>query len=826
MSPYTNLCHKIDLLKAVYVSFIDGQRILFTKIDSVKVLSNQMAVDQGVVRQQLDSITAVLNKMADYGMGYSDAASHITIPLLIALFAFAFPFLFAVISHINNKYDSELITTLFSSEPTYKLFLRGARIVAAYLVLMGILSLSFKGEAHQCFMAFLNWTSIAVAFFYSSVIVLFVHVCIDYNYPKKLIERIDVKFGRGDKEAKNYLKRIAKNEKKNEKEKKKRRRNFFALGMSVRKSMAYYGVENTRTLQLIEVCKYALRKQDYSLFQLIVMKVENMTHPEVFYKNQRFLFCEEVIESYLYTPHNSKIEERLIRSWFMAFDKSEIPADVLIYKMLGKMVLAVIQGRTSIFETYIKHVNYGLGFINTLQIVSYVRGNNIDEQKRIDHKRLELWTELCEMHYIAMAHLFSMGYYDAVRIVLTGKNTGYGRLFPSSGAEVLKVYARCKEKQGEDGNFNYLHMKEVVGDNTDLELLEKLTAFMLFVASEQSCQSLNLISGKRLNLIRQAENKLCDYAKRWLENGEIIAVFPQIRGLDCKERFDTFVEQLVNAEKVSEKEDNRGLFIRIIYGLMNLLCERSEQQTDEDIYQKEIPLDVKEKVKTMFGNILYGNASVIFDDLIGEESEEKTEDHDMGEFNFMTYKRALMETDGLYAHNVFNNVLRIFKSRYLYMVFNAIDQMNIIDKEVPLHGFEEFFVGYVGEHGDDYVIIDSDSHMNLYYKMDELDDGRKLSFNRTYKGAEYKHYDFNFGCYLSDIKEMDSYKETLVIIKKKDLPFVSSTSNPEGPDVAFYDESNKSKGIAAVSMTVNPNYKVKYSKMPEVMRVRLVVSKK
>ena len=42
------------------------------------------------------------------GIGYSDIVSVISIPLIIALFAFSFPFIFQTINRINDKYASKL----------------------------------------------------------------------------------------------------------------------------------------------------------------------------------------------------------------------------------------------------------------------------------------------------------------------------------------------------------------------------------------------------------------------------------------------------------------------------------------------------------------------------------------------------------------------------------------------------------------------------------------------------------------------------------------------------------------------------------------------
>lgn len=816
------LSRKVDSLKTIADSLNESQLLLSSKIDTLFEMNSDMVLSRSELSQSFDTISTQLKTISEYGTGFSDSVSHIAIPLIIALFAFAFPFLFTVISHINNKYESEHITKLFSSEPSYKWFLKGAWISAIYLSIAGVLSICISGGGYKWLMRIIDWTSIVVAGGYSVIILWFVRKCIGYNNPQILIDSIDEKFWRGVKESKAYLKKLNKEEKKNAKEKSKGKRRFKDQRISIGKAYAFYGVEDSRTKCLVELCKYAFRKQDYDLFLSVLLKVDNLPHPEKHYENQRFLFFEQVVDAYLYCEQNIKIEESLMRHWFYAFNRAEKTNEGVIYRMLGKIVSAVMQGRTSIFVQYIQCASSGYTFINHLPIVSYVRGKSVEDQKRADNDRLDCWLELCEMHYIALAHLFSAGKVEPLKAVFSGKNIGYGRLFPASGTEMLKLYARCKEHQEKDGTFaHYWFLRDAVGENTDPEMLEKLTSLLLLLASEVSNQSLNLISKSRLELIKRSENKIIGYAKVWLGSSELLNLFPQLVDMDVKKRFYVFVNQLEEAEHIENKMDNKTLLIKVVYGFMKFLCEGCVVELGEDIYQKKLPDAVKDEVKTMFRNILYGNAVGVFDNLVGENNDSKVDSMMMGEINFMTYKYALMEQEDIYNHQVFKNLLNVFKSRYLFMIYSALAHMHIKDVFISIDEFEEFFEENVGKDASEYFIIDSDSH----YNMEELVEGGRFSLGCTYKGASYKSCDLSFGWYLRDIPELESFKETLIIIKRKDLPAVLSISGTEGPSVDFTEESDREKGIAAISMVVNPNYEMRFSKEAEVFRLRLKILK-
>ena len=55
-----------------------------------------MIIKMARVERSLDIIETKLQDILDYGVGYSDVVGQIAFPLLIALFAFAFPFLFSL----------------------------------------------------------------------------------------------------------------------------------------------------------------------------------------------------------------------------------------------------------------------------------------------------------------------------------------------------------------------------------------------------------------------------------------------------------------------------------------------------------------------------------------------------------------------------------------------------------------------------------------------------------------------------------------------------------------------------------------------------------
>ena len=166
------------------------------------------------------------------------------------------------------------------------------------------------------------------------------------------------------------------------------------------------------------------------------------------------------------------------------------------------------------------------------------------------------------------------------------------------------------------------------------------------------------------------------------------------------------------------------------------------------------------------------------------------------------------------------NEMGVVTSAKMLKFYSALLNMKMTENEVEVENLVDYITTYLGEQGSDYVVIETGSSSRLMMELDE--DVRTNWFNQKFKGADYKHYDLSVGWYLSDIEEIESYNETVVIIKKKDLPFVESTVTPGEPDVSFTEESNMEKGYAYVRLTINPNLIAKYSKDAEVMRLKIV----
>lgn len=758
-TPYSILNQKLDSLMSLADSTLTVHQEHNAHLDSLgEAITHSVNMQDGL-SQQMANLSLQVQSISDFGIGYSDAAAHIAIPLIIALFAFAFPFLFTVITHINNKYNSEYITNMFSAEPSYKSFLWGSGISVGYLIIYGVMSLVLTGTARVAVMAVLTWGCVLIAGLYSAAILRFVLICIDYNNPLKIMSRVDYWF----------IKRT-----------KKHPDNQYNN----------YSAESFRIRRLIDLCCYSIRKQDDGLFSSVVYKVNGLKHYDRNAISHNFTFFEDVLESYLYNPQNSKIEETLIMYWFKTFKKSDKPNLAVIYRMLKIVVEAAKHGRASLLETYLHHAEYGFRFIFDLPIVGYVRGNDTRMQEKDVEERYRVARELYEVHFIALAHLFYQGNIEMIGLLAGGLNTWHIPFIPNSGPELLRRFACCKQKQLDDGSFPYMLCDEAIGRHLAPDLLERFTAMLLLTLPSECDDYLCMLSGDQFKILVSSKDRIVSFGKIIQADEQITSRFPHVTSIDIKKSVTKYLKQL-------------------------------KRTTNSKVYDSLLDDSVKVRLEDGFSNLFYANQWHLVDGLVGEEDEGKTTVNNLGPYTYDVYKQIFTEKWDIDFNRELLGESRVFQSRYLFILYNAIMSMRLKEESVQVLELSKWIETYLGDRGEDYVIIDTGGSSHLLMDLDKHDGPRRW-FDWSFKKAAYKHYDLQMGWYLKDLEEIEPFDNTVIIIKKTDLPYVTMADGYDGPSLSFSDKSNRNDATALVRITVNPNLAVRYNKDTEAVKIKVI----
>ncbi len=749
---------------------VDGYAVINNdSLHSVLCGIKESMTEQG---QAIDEMSQKINELSEFGMGYSDALGQIAIPLIIALFAFAFTYLFSVITRINEKYNSEHISRMFKTCLAYRCYMWGSAFSVGYVILMGALSLVFSGKPHQTFIPIMGWTCLVLAGAYAGIILWFVNTCLKYDDHQKMLGIIESRFLRD--------------------------KNKSAM--------------SDRTERLIDLCRYADSKQNTDLVATILNRVNELDKAERDNKKSsvRFYtmrFYESMVECFIQNPHDSETERNLLWNWSRTFRHDKLPYTGVYYRMLGKMVEAVKRGRFSLFETFMENCKLRYGYINKVPQVSYAIGSDVEEQKKVDNEGLEMWYELRNVHYLAAAYLFSIGYYKVAGVLKKGAGSNNNSFFPTTAAQMLMQYANCKEKQDErSGSFYHAYMSidKVIGHKYERDILEKFTAIMLLLSEDPDEEEEYIVNDEKREIIENAKDELVKYGGLWAKHAELISRYPVIQKKEIEHLIEVTMTKLTNGELQSVKPNkgkNGKIPVQTIFDL---------KLSDKD----------EEPVREMFNSILYGNRDSIIDGLNGDWTENKSEKISLGVYTFLTSKNIVLNRDIWHHPSVFNDMLQVFKTRFLYILYEALSQMKMREICIKWDEFEKVVLNEVGENGEQYVLIDTDTSIGGFIKMDGLPEGQMWAVHRHYKGAYFYNAGFGTMNGLRDVPLAERFDNTIVIVRFSDLPVLVNTAVDGKPIIQITDEPNREKGWAAVRVTVDPCLIVKYSKNADVLRVR------
>lgn len=805
-------------VKAVPVD-VDGIAVVNTDQlhDALNGISDSLSQQQSAIHHLSEKVAEI----SEYGVGFDDTIGIIAIPLIIALFAFSFTFLFSVITRINNEYMSLPISRMFSSSKSYARFMQTSIGCVVFIIMVGALLLSMSGTVHFWAAKIMTWLTLAVALFYAVVILRFVKTCIRYDDPSQMIGIIDERYAEEMKGVEKYLEKQKKEEKKNEEEKSEHKKYFKNMGFWYRRVYADFNAEEARINRLVDLFKYSLRINNRDVSLSVILKVNNLIKEEKRAGEEKDIhhameFYDRAIDAYLSYPQNDRVEDDLMQYWSSGFNRTQLPSVRYVYRTLKMVVEAVINGRHSLFKAYVGHVTYAYSYINRLQTVYYVRGGSVEKQKAADKERMEFWAELRDVHFLATAYLFSLGHVEILNTLLFRKDWGYGDLFPNTGLDALRLYARCKSNQTEDNGYHYFSAHEVIGDYPDPEMLEKYTAVLLLVLPQKIRDYDTLINQEKLNVIRENKAMIATYGDMWKGHDEIRKINLQVVQQDVGELVAQYVKVLENGDQLSKTNEEKGLCARMIKGLKQMLCGVEKCNS---LYDVEICELAKRNVETHYWNWLYGNKSSLTDGLSGDDDEDKTAKLQMGANTFLVYKNVLCKPEGPDSLGLHNETMKVFKGRYQRLFYQAVTGMRIKDVEVEKDGLGDYVAEVLNERGEEYIIVETDLSLLNFVELDKIE--KRYPWRNRFKKAELHPFELDTSFYMRDFAEMEQFRGTLLLIRKENLPALEGETEDASPAIDFKDVSDKEKGMAAVRVTVDPKMVVKYNENAQVIRVKV-----
>lgn len=781
----------------------------------------------------------ILNRLNDLyvdGTGYNDVVGIIAFPLIIALFAFSFPFVFDRINQINDKYQSKILSQLFRKSCLYRLFWNVSFVCIVYVLFYGVCALVFKDSVLVKYAILWNSVSLFVAISYVLIVWLFAKSTVRYNNPEQLLDILKKRYIREQRRIKIELLHL----------KAKACLRYFvhrkdgegkSIYNSAQKMVAYWkknAPERNFINSLGEIARYAVKQDDFELFKNVLMRIDDIVKREKYSMSSNINVIQE-------GPTH-----RLTMDFFMnlmldfsPFSRGYMSNETVVFMMVGafnrsmylsfsdSMYLATCLRRmigkdNEIFVyKYVDYTSYYFKYILRLPIVYYIKGGLLTNRNNVEKTSYESWTYLAMCHYAALAYGFDKEKYYILDIHLNNRDDEYN-LYPKTGVEVLIRFAQCLK------HSCFLKNDLLLDKSTDVNralmrytsllvmLLERHDYPVYLAADHMIPEYIGVIEQKRKNLIREA-----DFIKH---NKHLLDLYPHIKNVNIDSILNSCIQQLkaINNSSIllNVRNNNDGKDYRCFFSnILNFFRRDTVVEVRKpELYKVPLDNSILEKFKNRFFQFDSDVTRNIPKGLLTEKVLNKDQKIDVNPCQLLMHKSLFIDDNvyNLYGGNIYHEFVELVSNRIIYLTLYAFHEMKIHKKSLVSPNFDAFFDKFTHGKNEDYVLVGFESP---FYSI--LDIGFKGNEQYYRQVVPYISIDAVGGKnLLTDLEYYDYFKDSLLIIAKSDLPSIENCSN-ENINVEFLEESDGPQMEMNVRTTVDVHKKIVFNKNVEIAMIKI-----
>lgn len=783
-------------------------------------------------------ILRLLNDIYVDGVGYNDVVGVVAVPLIIALFAFSFPFVFDRINQINDKYQSKILSTLFSSFLLYKLYWYVSLISIVYVLVYGACTLFCKDNVLGDYAVIWNGISLSVVIVYVLIVWFFARITVKYNDPEQLLGILDTQYKYERKISDIKVWRL-------------KAKAFFRYSRhrkDVEGNSAFISAKNMVSRwqeklpeenyinRINEIARYAIKQDDFGLFQNSLMRLDSTIEREKRNISNRSTKIDE----------NDVIQEgaqhHLTMNFFMSlmldlkpFSRGYMSNEAIVFKMVGafnrsmylhhndSLFLAACLRRMidkdneALIFKYIDYTSYYFKYICFLPRLHYIKGGNINERNKVESKSFESWRYLAVFHYAALAYGFGRGKYALLNIHLNDHYDVYN-LYPKSSAEALIRYAQCKDQ-------SVFFKNELLFDkNTDVhKVLARYTSALIMLLSNEGEKGIDISDDGIVEYIKIIESE----KKRLKEEAEIVKhdkkltdIYPYLEDVDFEKILDAQIKQLRSINDFStfkEKENKKPNSCLITKILRFFNVKQDKEVTIQNLYKMTLDDNILVDLKQRFDQFDNDIARYIPQGLFADKFENKVEKELVNPCQLLVHKLLFLDFS-LYSfgRNIYYDFVEIMSNRIMYLALCAFRKMKMREKTLVYPDFDLFFEEFTRGKVEEYVLIGIGKPFYAVLNIRYV--GYKTFYRQIVPYIEID--DVGARNKLTDLDNYEYFKNSLLIVNKSDLPAIVCSSN-ENVSIDFKEETDESKMKMNVRTTVDVHKEIRFNKTAEIAVVRL-----
>lgn len=803
----TLLLNRIDSIQANMNQLLIEHQIQSAKLDHISNITQSIVDGDSIHNEQMNTVVSQLQDISTNGIGINDVVSVISIPLILMLFAFAFPFIFDIINQINSKYKSKALNQLFEIHSSYRRFWRVTYVSLAYVFLLGAFYLLLPDVYQNTCSGVVSWISLIVALIYSLSVVLFIRYCIRFNKADNLVEFIEKAYRRDQKKMrlpiwKKLQHRI--------RQWSHRKNNDWLKAYKQALCLSWGWSENSPEelykQRLIELCKYALKEHDITLFYSVMDGVDKIVDKEkhslyksfgkvdeelaegaIHYNTKDFFL--QVFAFYPTCPQDNNIEESLIWKLLYAYNKSRFINVVDILFLSQTLLVLCEQQQLLLLEKYIDRARYYFSFITNFPRIHYVKGLATSKRPVAESKERQNWNDLCNFHFLVFSYAISKEMYGLMNSLISNENYHDSYLFPESPSDILIRYARCKKELKDFGNFGHWKIEEIFGKKVIVDdCLGQFAMLLLLLTHDKEDRKTEEVSPEDISILQNQKEKLFVIAKNLQQDNRLSTLFEGIQSVDINTKYTDTLNSLTPST--------------------NLVIQEVEN---------EQPQIQKEKFEEQFRGFYLDLDRFIPKAFWEGNDEEKKNDIDLNECVLVMDKLYFMQSDEYEMRGLYFDYVDVFINRLVYVMLSAYGEMKIKDVSITTADFSHYIDAITQNHPEDFLIIDVDSHIRGW-----IDLVYDAEFKSYYKGIPYLSVEsvgrFNL---LTDLPVYDNFRDTILILPKTNQPCLSNKEEDGTPKFSYVDESSGEEKKLSLRVGVDLGKKMVYNPEGTIVRIRI-----
>lgn len=347
-------------------------------------------------------------------------------------------------------------------------------------------------------------------------------------------------------------------------------------------------------------------------------------------------------------------------------------------------------------------------------------------------------------------------------------------ILPQNRQELLLTYVRCKSKMRPDGAYDHLEVDNLYGRRVDPDYIDTFAVILFALLGDAEANYYFLY------VPNEFRDKIKSYKTLFYNIGEKIKKDPYIKS---------------NHNKICQLNFNKAF-----EDSRRILISKPSKESFED----KLPKLLVHNIKVYTHNQIMQLKNITRYEMWGDYSEDKTEVIEFGKCPIRLIKHQVAQWPAGDVWYYLESVSEIVRNRAYYLYMQILTSWNCDVIKVQPDCLADKVNELVNGHPENYVLIDYDSHGNLFLSTDYKD----------FRHPKCEEIDYVLCSSIGYLKDTFLYKQLegrLFLIRKEDLPALIRTSD-EDVDVTLDDLSNYENNCMDLRMYIDSKCVIKYRK--------------